>query len=596
MLKNNCRRNPKGQSMMVLVVFLIVFFVLLLGMTAFEFGRYSLCCQQFQHCVDIAALGGAAGLASAQTTNQSAAQTAAINTARWIMEQNYVMDKSLNGMVTFSNSSSSPATPGVANRANINFTWLDPETGAPTGVPGDQKIFGLQGAYAYPPLVGSWIGLGPSALLRASANGNGGGAMLDVVLCFDLSASIDDSTVITMVDRYSPNPGQTTYRVVARGPLYTATNESNPTGTPFNALYPQQAASAAYGTFDQNRRGQTQNQRAPNTAPAAQADRFTDVVVNLDENTVYGGGTFGGLSFPTVGCLVEAARGNLESTTIANNASVPYASWGVTPQSGYYRTYWEQAQIHRHPLYDAQASSANFFQILTNSTNAHLGLVGFSSDENTTYPNRPAIESTANHVFPFPPAAGNIPTSANVSCPIPYVALDPLPGSAHSNLPQVSAYLPLPPTLPASVNPQLTAYNGTDINGALNEAMNMLTRNTPAAYSDTANWPNNNNRSRIGARRAIVLFTDGLPQANTGPIGAQDGDYVSDQAGKCGIPIYCIGLAQIPALVGSMNASLGNIASNSGGKLYVIPPGAGQAAALDRAFSDIARSLVSLTR
>ncbi len=584
--------------MIVLIVFLLVFFILLLGMAAFEFARYNLCCQQFQHCVDIAALGGAAGLASSQTTDQSVAQSAAINTAQWMMEQNYILDRSLNGMTNWSTGSSIPTMPAAPNRANMNFTWVDPETGQPTAVAGDQKIFRVSGCYAYPPLVGSWIGLGNNTLGAVVAIGNGGGTMLDVVLCFDLSASIDDSTKITMVERYSPSVGNTIYRRTAGGTLYEASQETSNTGTAFNALYPHQMNSARYGTFDAARRGLTQNQRAPNTS-AAGGDRFTDVVVNLDENDTYAGGTFGGLPFPTLGSLVEASRGNLESVAIANTASVPYTSWGgVVPQSGYYRTYWEQAQIHRHPLYDAQASSANFFQIITNSTNAHLGLVAFSSDENTTS-TAAAIESGTpgtTHTLAFPPAVGNIPLTRTVSCPVPYVQLDPTAGSAGNNLAQVSAYLPLPPTLPATVNPQLTAFNGTDINGSLNQALNMLTRNTPASYTDSAIWPTNQNRCRIGARRAIVLFTDGLPQANTGPLGGMDCDFTATRSGQMGIPIYCIGLAQVAGLIPPMNATLGNVATKSGGKLYVIPPGTGQAAALNRAFADIARSLVALVR
>lgn len=587
-------RKSKGQSMIVLIVFLLVFFILLLGMAAFEFARYSLCCQQFQHCVDIAALGGAAGLASAQTTNQSAAQSAAIQTAQWMMEQNYILDKSLSGKTTWTAGTTIPTMPVVPNTASMAFTWVDPETGAPTGTPGDQKIFRVSGAYAYPPMVGSWIGLGNSTLAAVVAIGNGGGTMLDVVLCFDLSGSIDDSTKITMVERYSPAVGNTIYRNVAQGTLYTATAESSPSGTGFNAMYPYAMNAAAYGSYSNTRRGQTQNQRAPFTS-AAGGQTFTDVVVNLDENDAFAGGTFGGLNFPNVGSLVEAARGNLESIAVATTASVPYSGWGVTPQSGYYRTYWEQAQVHRHPLYDAQASSANFFQIITNSTNAHLGLVGFSSDENTSY-SQPAIEGGANHTFPVPPAAGTIPTTGNVTCPIPYVQLDPTPGSAGNNLAAVSAKLPLPPTLPSTVVPQLTAYGSTDINGALNQAMNMLTRNTPSTYNDPAYWPTNLNRSRIGARRAIVLFTDGLPTTNTGPLYGSDGSTTSQKAGQCQIPIYCIGLAQVASLVPGMNATLGTISTNSGGKLYVIPPGAGQAAALNRAFADIARSLIALVR
>jgi len=580
--------------MIVLIVFLLVFFILLLGMAAFEFARYSLCCQQFQHCVDIAALGGAAGLASSQALDPATAQSAALNTAKWMMEQNYVLDTSLLGKTNWSTGSGIPTMPNVKNTANMNFTWVDPETGNPTAVVGDQKIFRVSGAYAYPPLVGSWIGLGNNTLGAVVAIGNGGGTMLDVVLCFDLSGSIDDSTMITMIERYSPAPGNTVYRIVASGTLYTASNETSSTGTGFNALYPYDMSAARYGTYSNARRGQTQNQRAP-YASSGGGDTFTDVVVNLDENSTFAGGVYGGFAFPNVQTLVEASRGNLESVAIANAASVPYASWGVTPQTGYYRTYWEQAQTRRHPLYDAQASSANFFQIITNATNAHLGLVGFSSDENTSY-SRNAIEPGASHIFPVPPVAGNIPTTTNVTCPIPYVQLDPTPGAAGNNLGAVSAYLPLPPTLPSTVVPQLTAYGSTDINGALNQAMNMLTRNAPAYYKDSLYWPTNQNRSRVGARRAIVLFTDGLPTINTGPLNGMDGSATATSAGQCSIPIYCIGLAQVASLVPGMNATLGTIATNSGGKLYVIPPGTGQAAALNRAFSDIARSLIALVR
>jgi len=592
-------RRKKGQSMVVLIVFLLVFFILLLGMAAFEFARYSLCCQQFQHCVDIAALGGAAGLASSQTTDQVAAQNVAIQTAQWMMEQNYILDKSLNGMTSWNNGSSIPSMPATANRANMAFTWVDPETGAPTGVVGDQKVFRVSGTYAYPPLVGSWIGLGNNTLAAVVAIGNGGGVMLDVVLCFDLSGSIDDSTKVTIVDRWKPTSGDIVYTKKRENTLYVATSETSDTGSPCNALYPQFLNNASMGGFNVTRRGQTQGAPPPATSSST-GTTFTDIVVNLDENNVFGGGTFGGLSFPNVGTLVEASRGNLESTTVAGNAGVNYSALGVTPQSGYYRTYWEQAQIHRHPLYDAQASSANFFQIMNNSTNAHFGFVGFSTNEGTTLTAR-AIHSnsTQNHTFPNPPASGNIPISSNVSCPIPLVQLNPAPGAAGSNFSAISAILPLPPTLPSTVNPQLTAQGSTDINGALNRAMNMLTRTTPT--NETGQWPNPQNRSRVGARRAIVLFTDGRPTIDNGPYFVSgsfntSGHATAQRAGNLGIPIYCIGLAQVAAMVPQMNAHLGQIASNSGGRLYVIPPGTGQAAALDRAFSDIARSLVALTR
>ncbi len=596
--------------MVVLIVFLLVFFVLLLGMTAFEFSRYSLCCQQFQHCVDIAALGGAAGLASSQTTNQAAAQTVAISTAQWMMEQNYVLDKSLNGKTTWSAGTTTPPTPSTANTATVAFTWVDPETGLPTGVAGDQKVFRIYGTYAYPPLVGSWIGLGNSTKAAVVAIGDGGGATLDVVLCFDLSGSIDDSTKVSYVERYmtgvTPGPAnRNKYRKVVTygdGTMYKGANCSSLTGTSINACYPQSIQStdstrvSGQGNlrYDNVERGVTQGGPPGKAGPAADTRTLTDIVVNLDENDVFGGYSSNGFNFPNIGTLVEASRGNLESAAIATSANVDTSALGVTPQTGYYQEYWKQALLHRHPLYDAQLSSANFYQILNNAVNAHFGFVGFSSDENTTYTDD-CIGNPSTHTFTAPPA-GPYPTTGSggvVRTPIPYVCLDPIAGSAHSNFSTIMQYLP--PNNPVGNYPggqyQLTANGGTDINGSLNQALNMLART-----SAPDNWANGLNTNRQGANRAIVLFTDGLPNGNTGPVGASDGLAIASACNSMSIPIYCVGLAQIPALVPSMTAALQPIATNSKGKFYQIPPGTGQAAALDRAFSDIARSLISLTR
>lgn len=584
--------------MIVLIVFLLVFFILLLGMAAFEFARYNLCCQQFQHCVDIAALGGAAGLASSQTVNQAAAQTVAINTAQWMMEQNYILDRSLNGMTTWNNGTTIPAMPATKNRANMSFTWVDPETGNPTAVAGDQKVFRVSGCYAYPPLVGSWIGLGNSTLAAVVAIGNGGGVMLDVVLCFDLSGSIDDSTKVSVVERYYTGAGnKNQYRVPRSGRLYDACGATSPTGTSLNACFPQNLTlNASGGSNSQNTlltwidaKHNPRINAPPGQVGMSGGNNFTDIVVNLDENDNFAGGTFGGLPFPNVGTLVEASRGNLESITVANNANVNYALLGVTPQTGYYRTYWEQALLHRHPLYDAQTAAANFFQIINNATNAHFGFVGFSSDENTTLSDEHT--SPGQSGYPLPVASpGTIPVSANVNCPIPRVLLSTTPGSAGSNFTTIGNLLP-PNNPPAS--PQLSALGSTDINGALEEAMTML-----AKSSESGTWSSPANLSRVGARRAIVLFTDGLPTEDTGPrfiVGppyTTSGQQTATRAGTLGIPIYCIGMAQIPSLVTPMTNSLQPIANLSGGRFYLV----NNSAQLDRTFSDIARSLVALTR
>ena len=580
-------RNRKGQSMVVLMTFLTFFFVLLLGMTALEFARYSLCCQQFQHCVDIAAIGGAVGLASSNNTDQATSQEIAKSVAQRIFERNYILDTTLKGNTTFATSAGAPPTP-PARKAVINFTWLDPETGLPTNNPGDQKVFRVSGAYGYPPLVGNYIGLGPNAVLRCSATGNGGGTMLDVILCFDLSASIDDSTKVSLVERYYTGSGRKNqYRVVDSGMLYEASGATDDTGTPLNACYPQQIENQEAKRYNRKQRGRTQGER-PGTQGMEGGRNYTDIVVNLDENNTFGGTTlstsYGTFEYPTVGALVEAARGNLESSTMANNANVDLSAIGVSnPRAGFYRAYWENALVHRHPLYDAQASAANFFQILNNSTNAHFGLVCFSTDERTTYTGRPSIGSTDGHSVSTS-NAGTIPTSSTVSCPTPYVQLDKTTGAVGSNFTTIQQYFP--PTNPPAA-PQLTAYNGTDINGAITLALqNLLPANKISGGMD---------KMRIGATPAIVLFTDGRPTANTG-VGDMNGVTTSNIAKNNGVKIYCIGLAQVDSIIPKMNAVLGNISSTSGGKFYPIPPGTGQSAALNKAFSDIARSLVTLTK
>ncbi|HNB22621.1 MAG TPA: VWA domain-containing protein [Candidatus Melainabacteria bacterium] len=583
---NSLRRNARGQSMVVLMTFLTLFLVLVLGMVAFEFSRYSLCSQQFQHCVDIAAIGGAVGLASSNNTDLATSQAIAKAVAQRVFERNYILDHTLKGNSTFNTSAASPPTPG-ANKAIINFAWLDPETGVPTSNPGDQKVFRVTGAYGYPCLVGNYIGLGANAVLRCSATGNGGGTMLDVILCFDLSASIDDSTKVSMVERYYTNTKKNQYRVAGSGMLYEACGATNDTGTPLNACYPQQLENDEGKTFNAGQRGRTQGDK-PGVEGLKGGRNFTDIVVNLDENDNFGGTTvttsYGTFEFPTIGALVEGARGNLETLSLANSANVDLTAIGVSnPRAGFYRAYWESALTHRHPLYDAQASAANFFQILNNSTNAHFGLVCFSTDEKVTYTGRPCIGSGQNHSITTS-NAGTIPTGSSVSCPTPYVALDKTAGATGSNFSQIQTFFP-PTNPPAS--PQLTAYNGTDINGSLTLALqNLLPGSKISGGLDNM---------RNGATPAVVLFTDGRPTANTG-IGDQDGNYVAGVAKNNGVKIYCIGLAQVDSIIPKMNAVLGNIANQSGGKYYPIPPGTGQATALNKAFSDIARSLVTLTK
>ena len=105
------------------------------------------------------------------------------------------------------------------------------------------------------------------------------------------------------------------------------------TGTSFNATSPQVLTEAywnaqsyfseylagAYGVQGLRsggvypEAGQPPGNFPPGTAPTFDGTSvFTDVVVNIDGQTTFGGFTYEGFSFPDVATMVEAARGNLE--------------------------------------------------------------------------------------------------------------------------------------------------------------------------------------------------------------------------------------------------------------------------------------------
>jgi hypothetical protein len=136
----------------------------------------------------------------------------------------------------------------------------------------------------------------------------------------------------------------------------------------------------------------------------------------------------------------------------------------------------------------------------------------------------------------------------------------------------------------------LVAYGGTNISGVLYQAIKQLQTAAQGC----------NGLSRVGATKAIVLFTDGLPTApSTGGNPIQDARAQAASANASAIPIYCIGLCLVPSLQASQtdiltdtnaNVSSGGIAgiSGNGAKFYQ----ATNVSEIDSLFQNVARRLV----
>lgn len=560
----------------------------------YDLSLYSLAQQELKAAVDSAALAAGATTASSNNTDPTTTQESAMSTAMNMFQLNSVIGQSLATATESSTVTMNPA----ANQAQVYFQFLDPVTKNPVALGSTNgKIIQVTAAFGFSPPFAQFIGL--SGTFNVVATADGGLPMLDIVLCFDISASMDDFTPVTIVDRYKGSNGNT-YNILAQGPLYTAFQCTNATGTPLNACFPQEldGGDGAYA-FDANARGTNHGAAA---SSGKVANNFTDVVVNIDgTNTMSNGTTVsyngGSFSFPAnnssnnigLGILVEASRGNLESTAIADNAGVPYASWNITPQAGWYGAYQQAALLQRHPIQDAITAAQNFFTIMNNDCDVHFGLVTFSSNAGTTANQTCTSDIGANAIgyitdSPSAYSSNAYPTDTmNPTPPNPGISLNPTAGPTYSNYSTVNSSVA-----------SLVQYGGTNISGALQAALSQMETGAQGGQ----------NLCRAGASKAIVLFTDGLPTVSSlGGDPQADARTEAVAAENAGIPIYCIGLCLTPTLQASQTAILTdqNSSPSSGGIAGISGNGATfyqatQTSELDAVFENVARALVQLVR
>jgi Flp pilus assembly protein TadG len=616
------RQRPKQGATTVALILVCAFFVILpLGLLAFEFARYTLLCSQLQSVTDAAALSGTAALASSPAGyTYTQLHVLAMQVAVQTFEQNSVLTTSFGGgnVNANQNTGTNLGTPPLYT-ANLNITLLD-QSGNP--VPTDSKdavTMQIQSIYSDRPVFASGI-LPIGNIETASAMSDGGLPQLDLFLCFDVSGSMDDQTPIALINRqWNPAINTVDYKTIVSGQTIYDTFQPQPTGTALNALPPQMLSYGAYpapsngipyifsesaypaanallglrgnqftyapgsipglplatkyppgaivpeqgwppGNFDPtnplNANGNGKN-------PNVYANGFTDLVVPVPNTGTY--------DFSNMATCVEASRGNMESDAICLQSQGGAKINPILParQSGYYQTYWNQVQTIVAPIAAARQASDNFFYTMNISSNAHFGLSTFSDAAGTAPTSSWPV--TNNDCDP------NWAFSGTGNFPVPLISLN----QAASNYTTVTQAVDgTAGTLP------LTATGKTDIADSLQAAITQLTDST---------------KFRTRAKKAIILFTDGVPNMPVDTATAQaDAFTQAANANKNGIPIYTIGLSQNAAIKPLEDAFLGDGNGGSGkGVAYIsgnnaIYVSVTNAADLNKAFQTIARSLVVL--
>ncbi|HEY9786734.1 MAG TPA: VWA domain-containing protein [Candidatus Obscuribacterales bacterium] len=631
------KRQERGVTTLALILFLAAFVLLPLSLFGFELARYILMQTQLQSIVDSAALSGTAALASSPSNLTVAQQhTLAMVVAEQTFEQNSILQTNFNaGNVTANrNSGWSTAAPPLYN-ATLNIWLLDQNGNQRATGDTNAVVMRIEGRYSDQMVFAS--NLFPVGFLEtAVAVSDGGLPRLDLFLCFDVSGSMDDETQVVYVKRYwGGNTNRVEYQIVHQGDnIYNSTKPPKE-GTGLNAAAPQNLQNCSYGPPsnslrqfiascspnpsgnllhvplpDNDLRGNQctypPGSLPPPLPPAATkypngtlipeqgwppgnfdprnrsllagnglnpnvyGNGFTDLIVRVNDVGPY--------TFPNAAVCVEASRGNLESAAIfeqsrggAASAINPLLS-GVTPQAGYYNAYWSQVRNQAEPIATARAAATEFFNTMNVSSNGHFAFVTFADGIGTT-PTSTWASSSGN----INNIDGNYAPGGTGAFPLPLVDLN----QSQSNFQEVKDALN---GIPGTTTP-LVATGKTNIADALRRAIDSLT---------------DASKRRPDAKRAIVLFTDGIPNR---PVDQATGEAraftQATRARGFSIPIYTIGLSQNTLIKPDMDRVLGDgngtprgIAWRSrNGALYISVT---NRSALNQAFQTIARSLCVL--
>jgi hypothetical protein len=301
------------------------------------------------------------------------------------------------------------------------------------------------------------------------------------------------------------------------------------------------------------------------------SNTFTDMVVNLDGNTTFNSYTNGAYTFPCVGALVEASRGDLENSNAATGCGLDLgALGGVTPLAGYQAAYQQAALLQIQPLRSIVSTLPNFLTLTTQVGDTNLGFSTFN-DTAGTKPNDTFKDS---NVAPVYPAGGKS------DFPLPGIQL------GANNINAITSALP-----------GLRVGGNRNVAKAIETARKQLTK-----------------KGRQGSQKAILLITDGAPEENLNGTLDQttalaDARAQAALAKQDNIAIFCIAVTA-DATTQSAEEAIYNDTNNStssgglsaiagnGGRFYQVQysGASGAQTNLTTAFGNVVRQLCSLIR
>jgi hypothetical protein len=261
----------------------------------------------------------------------------------------------------------------------------------------------------------------------------------------------------------------------------------------------------------------------------ADPSMFTDLVVNIDGNSTFGGvnsssgaasSSFTTFSFPDISYLVEASRGNLENNGIGPNVHVDN-SLASSSVPGYQQAYQCLAYQCLEPKTTLETALRNFMTKVQQTSNCHFAFVAFNDRAGLS----PTDSLSSWNVSWAYPVAG-----------LTSYLLPKIPLAQQSNQAKTISTLLTPPT--NNVTPLFVPNGGSNLADGLQQAYNELT------------GPN----SRTGAMKVIVLVTDKVPDrdlaGNVYTTPGSNGPALSDAltvASLCkqqGIPIFTMAVDQ----------------------------------------------------
>lgn len=620
-------RKKRGVTTLALILFVGFFGILPLAIFGFELARYTLMQAQLQSVSDAAALAGTAALASSPSGRTIAQQhQLAMDVAAITFSQNTILKTRFTeggNLIVQRNTGPDPSAPATYS-AKMNITLYDQNgnaqaTGSPTAT-----VMRLRTMYADKAIFAS--NLFPGGVQEvASAISDGGLPQLDLFLCFDISGSMDDETLVNLVRRqWGGNAGVQYVRVGTPETKILTLCSPPKEGTGLNAMQPQNLSFASYGPPSNNitwifsesvnpspnllsgLRGNQWNYPAgslpapiPASAtryplgslvpeqglppgnfdprdrtlvngnglnPAVYANGFTDMVMCRELTSS------GGYDFSAVEACVEASRGNLESPAVLlqSQGGVSVNPVLPAPQAGYYAEYWKQVRLKSQPIANARSAAENFFRIMNTSSNAHFGVSTFADTAGTT--------PTSNYTGVSHNADGNYAAAGIGSFPLPGLPLVQSQSNFQEAIDAVQG---------AGTRLALGPTGKTNISDSMTFALDNLT---------------NTSLARRKAKKALILFTDGVPNRPTaeGPAKAAARAQAL-RARNASIPCYTIGLSQNPAIGTDQDNLLNSTNQNpgSGGIAGISRNNAiyvrvSNSSSLNSAFQSIARSLVVL--